>query len=236
MFSFPKKNFLLATGLVLLLVVPAQSQTITRELDLRDFDKIEAGNALTIVVRQGEAFRITASGEAEGVNDLRGEVKNGELSLYFKEQQNRLRTSKGVRVEITLPALKSARFGGTSQSRIERGFTPDNLVVYLTGVAEAEIDLDARKLFLDLSGTSVATLRGQGQSLSANVTGAARLYAQDYPVKDATLDVSGACVAKVNVAQSLKATAVGTSKVRYRGNPTKNSFDARGISSIKQGD
>lgn len=87
---------------------------------------------------------------------------------------------------------------------------------------------------ISLAGACEAEVKGNAESVRADVSGASKLEADDFEVRDLHLNVGGASKAEVNVTGTLWAQAMGASKIRYRGNPNVEQSISIGASSIKQ--
>lgn len=184
--------------------------------DLKNFDKLEMGNAFHINVKQGVDFKIKANGDSRDIDDLIVKVTSGELKIYYSKW--RVRRYR-MEIEIEMPTVKEIDFSGASTSYIQGFNNLDELEIDLSGSSMATLSADARFYEIDLSGASELDLEGNGKEMSVDLSGASKLNAFDTLVDKATLDVSGASTGRVNVKETLNIKASGASKVRYRGNP-----------------
>ncbi|MFD2520695.1 head GIN domain-containing protein [Emticicia soli] len=187
-----------------------------KTFDLRNFDKLEMGNAFNINVKQGSNYRVIANGDSRDINDLVVRVSGGELEIYYKKW--RVRRYR-MEIEIEMPTLKEVDFSGATTSYINGFDNIDELDIDLSGSSRATIYAKARTYEIDLSGASELELEGSGQLLEADLSGASKLNAFDTQVVRASLEVSGASSGRVNVSERLNVRASGASKVKYRGNP-----------------
>lgn len=191
-----------------------------KTFDLRNFDKLEMGNAFNINVKQGSNYRVIANGDSRDINDLVVRVSGGELEIYYKKW--RVRRYR-MEIEIEMPTLKEVDFSGATTSYINGFENIDELDIELSGSSRATVSAKARVYEIDLSGASELELTGSGQLLEADLSGASKLNAFDTQVVRASLEVSGASSGRVNVSERLNVRASGASKVRYRGNPEVSS-------------
>jgi Putative auto-transporter adhesin, head GIN domain len=215
-------------SLLLIFVVSLAFAQTTQTLEVRDFTKIQAGGNFTVQIKKGD-FSVKASGEADNVNNLRAEVKNGELSFYFKEKKM---FSGKITLTIQMPQLQAVNFSGGVRATVS-GLDYDNFTAYLSGSAEADIQLQATQFYADLSGTANLTLRGKAIRLQANLNGASGLQAFEFPVEEAKIEVGGTAGVRISVSKTLNAIATGTAKIRYKGTPTLQT-QAKGLASIKK--
>jgi hypothetical protein len=184
--------------------------------DLRNFDKLEMGNAFHINVKQGADFKIKANGDSRDIDDLIVKVTSGELKIYYSKW--RIRRYR-MEIDIEMPIIREIDFSGASTSYIQGFDNIDELEIDLSGASKATLSANARFYEIDLSGASELDLEGNGKEMEVDLSGASKLNAFDTLVDKATLDVSGASSGRINVKETLNVRASGASKVRYRGNP-----------------
>jgi hypothetical protein len=187
-----------------------------KTFELRNFDKLEMGNAFHINVKQGTDFKIKANGDSRDIDDLIVKVNNGELRIYYSKW--RIRRYR-MEIDIEMPTIKEIDFSGATTSYIQGFDNLDELAIDLSGSSNATLSASARFYEIDLSGASELELKGSGKEMEVDLSGASKLNAFDALVEKATLDVSGASTSRVNVSETLNIRASGASKIRYRGNP-----------------
>lgn len=78
------------------------------------------------------------------------------------------------------------------------------------------------------SGASGFTLEGPADALHADASGASKIYAEKAPVRAAEVELSGASVCRIEVAERLTVDLSGASKCRYHG-PERLALDVRSI-------
>ncbi|WP_276365880.1 head GIN domain-containing protein [Chryseolinea sp. H1M3-3] len=196
---------------------PGPLQEVRKDYAITDFDRLEMGDAFNIEVEHGNTFSIEVRGDRRNIDDLEVYKSGNTLMIKFEDNSNRHHSTY---VDITMPRLESVNFSGASVSKI-RGFTSDDdFDFYLSGASVSQLDADFREINLILSGASSAVLFGSGDELHGEVSGASSLKAFDYPVREATLNVTGASEARVTATDELSVTASGASSVLYRGNPS----------------
>lgn len=234
----PTINRLVAYGLIMVSAAalsscfqsedPGPIQEIEKEYSLTDFDRLEIGDAFNIDVEQGNYFEVSVRGDRRNLDDLI--VKKEGNTLVIRYEDNRKRRHD-THISITMPAIASANFSGASDSRISGFHDLEAFDIYLAGASVSQLDLNATKVNAVISGASYLNLRGTGEHLRAELSGASVLKAFYFPVTDAEIRASGASDGHVTVSNSLTATASGASVILYRGNPTVTS-DVSGSSSV----
>ncbi|WP_345249935.1 head GIN domain-containing protein [Nibrella saemangeumensis] len=209
----------------------ATLQDETRTFSVRDFDRLDVGSAMEITVRQGSTFSVTASGRKSDLDDLEASVTGGKLRVRYRDSRwnsNR----KRVKLDIAMPQLRGADFSGASRSTVTGFRNQGTFDLEVSGASTSTVEVDATRLNLDLSGASNLTLTGKAETLAGEVSGASSLKSFDMSLKDASLELSGASSARVNVTGKLNVDASGASSVRYRGAAAVRS-NTSGASSVR---
>ncbi|KXK31638.1 MAG: hypothetical protein UZ12_BCD005000166 [Bacteroidetes bacterium OLB12] len=108
-----------------------------------------------------------------------------------------------VKIKITMPALKELKAKGAGKINFE-GFSEEDTEIDLTGAVVAEGNLEAHNLTIELTGATILELRGSGNFMEANATGASSLRAFNYEVDEAIIAARGVSSTKVNVSHKLQ--------------------------------
>jgi len=209
---------------------PGPLQEVEKEFSIIDFDRVEMGDALHIEIEQGSTFSIETEGDRRNINDLEVYKSGSTLIIKFKDERTR---QHDTYIDITMPVLKSVNFSGASVSKIKDFESDGELDVYLSGASTLQLVAGYRAVNLVLSGASNLLMRGLGDELHAEVSGASVLSAFEFPVGTATLEFTGASVGKVTVSDELKVMGSGASSILYRGNPTVTA-NTTGDSSVQK--
>ncbi len=185
--------------------------------DLGTFDRLDMGSAFRITVVPGNTPSMTVRGDRRDVEDLEQSTQASTLNVRYNKSRIRRYT---LTIRVTMPTLRGVVFSGASKSDVSGFRNLNDLSIELSGASKGNFDVQANRVTLDLSGASKSEFTGNGSSFRATVSGASELNSFEYPVADATIDVSGASHAYITTSNSLNVTATGASKVRYRGNPS----------------
>ena len=212
----------------------ANAQTSEISINLKDFDKLEIGNAFVIEVTKASSFSIKAKGDKENLDELESNVKNGELHIKYKGNSWKRNKNGAVYLYITMPELQGVTFSGATKSTIEGFSVKGTFSLSLSGASESKINLKAESIDISLSGASKARISGGNASIMmVDISGASALDTYEYEAKKINISASGASSAKISVSSSLNADANGASSIKYRGNPDVNS-DTSGASRISK--
>jgi hypothetical protein len=205
---------------------------ITKNYDLKGFDRLDLGSAFEIFVTKG-SHSVKVEGRSQDIKDLEADVVGGKLRIRYKDSIGWNKNRKRVTVTISMPTLKGLDLSGATTSKVSGFNNLGNLDLDISGASKSEIEVNAQKVIMDVSGASTVILTGTANRIEGEVSGATSLRAYDFPVKDAFFDVSGASNIKVNVSSKLEVEASGASSVRYRGSASVRS-NTSGASSVKR--
>ena len=161
--------------------------------------------------------------------------------------------AKTLKADITMPALYDLTLSGASRG-IASGFTTaHDLGLDVSGastleiidfeVADAEFsvsgasrisgNITADDMDIEISGASSVEVGGTADRLVLEVSGASKMDMTDFSLNDASLELSGASEATLNVKGRLDAQLSGASRVYFYGNPEMGNLDVSGASTIK---
>lgn len=189
----------------------------SRTYNLTNFDRLDMGSSMNIRVEPSSTFSIIARGDRRDIEDLQVYVQGSTLIARYRD--NWFKNRRDMFITISMPTIRSVDFSGSSNSEISGFRNLSEFSVKLSGASRSELDIDASRMTIDVSGASNLRARGRGGLLNAELSGASKIETVSFTVDEADLDLSGASNARVSVDRLLRVKASGASDVRYRGNP-----------------
>lgn len=204
-------------------------ETITKDLNVRDFNKLEIAGEFDIRVMQGAAYSVRITGRERDLADL--EIKVFDQLLLMDYPHFNLFRKKAT-LTITMPSLQDMVFAGVSNITVE-GFTEAVPVrVETSGESRLYLKMNAPLFQLRASSLSEITLNGIAGELKAETAGAAMIDAYQAPVLKGTAVASSQSTIKLHTLQWLSATAAGKSRIYYKGNPQQENLVVSGDARI----
>ena len=189
--------------------------------DYQDFNEIIVSNNFDVEIVKSNDYNIKLTGPQRQMRRVDVEKMGSAVEISMRRDRYFDGNRRKVKVEIETPELEIVYLGG-STSAIISGFEVEDFDLRLAGSAEADINILAKRLSLDMSGSSRLNLVGSGAEVNADISGAARLNAFDYRVANVELETSGASNSKVYASENLDIDSGGASTVQYKGNATVN--------------
>lgn len=215
------------------MAITGSGEVVSRELDFANFDRVEAGNAFRVDITQGDEYRVIIRVDDNMERYL--DITQQGRTLNIRLEPGRLYTLSNATLEavVTMPELTGVNLSGASHGTVTGFDSGGSLDVELSGASSLRGDINTGNIRVEASGASQATLSGSGGDARINASGASRVDLADFPIEDASVEVSGASHATVHASGRLDAEASGASTVTYLGNPTMGNIETSGASSIK---
>lgn len=180
-----------------------RSSDETRQLDLKDFDKISIKGVYELDVTVGEDYAIALSGRPEDLDRAEARVESGALVLDQKRrdsgEKKRRRGHDGVTAKISMPNLVAIDVAGVVDGKVT-GIAADGFRAVLSGVGDLE-------------------LAGACTSLEARVSGVGDLDASELRCANVRVTVSGVGDAEVYASEAVNASVSGMGSISVSGDP-----------------
>ncbi len=224
----------------------------TRELDYSGFTKVDVAYAFQIEITRADSFSVSITLDDNLFQYLEVRKSGSTLHIGLKTNRTYLRTTQ--RATITMPDLRELELSGASKGDVSGFTSADSLRLKVSGATSGTINTmeagdtqfnisGASKASgnikiadgdFDVSGASTVELEGTADDVTMEISGASNTNLEDFPVANATIDVSGASSATIDASGRLDANISGASTLYYIGNPTLGDIDVSGASRVTQ--
>ena len=171
----------------------------------------------------GNAHEITIEGDADDVEDLITEVKDGFLQVKYPNGW-KARRSK-LTIYITSNELEAIRISGSAKFMSGEPVTTDEMDLAMSGSGGIHFEkLNTDEVDVKISGSgSIVLLNGNADELSVKISGSGKLNAEAFEVNEFSAGISGSGSIRITVKEELEARISGSGKVHYHGTPRVNS-------------
>jgi len=197
-----------------------------------EFSKIHADGPFRLIIVPAEEPKVEISGEERYLDDIEVFNDNGELNVEIDINFRNLLSDNydDLIVRIETPEFTYLKLDGGIKANVSN-FDLESLELVLDGNTDAEIEVKAETLRLEMQGVSSVKLRGSGNQMDVELDDAVNLEAFSFRAERITMDSEGASRAKIYATESIDIEAGGISNIRYRGNAvvTANTSDASKI-------
>lgn len=240
----------LLTGCVQVLVGSLDLET--REFDFAGFTRIEVGSAFDVEVSRAEDYLVTITLN-ENLFDRLDISQHGETLVIRMKPGFSFRRSTH-RASISLPDLQGLELSGASRGRVTGFSSTRPLQLGLSGASSLELDnvtagdtrfdvsgassvtgsISIASGDFDISGASSVHLEGRAADIDLALSGASSARLDSFPVVNASVHISGASNAAVEVSGNLDIAVSGASRLVYGGNPTVRRISVSSGSVVRQ--
>jgi hypothetical protein len=226
----------LVLGACELEVIEGNGELVTREVETDAFSAIRISRGLCAVVTEGELGPVELHGDSNLVERLEVSVdEDGELAVAPFDEEEVLIPSDGcIEVLVSTPTLTSA-VASAGSSIVADALVGDELNLEASGggtLAVSGIDGDA--LSVTLSGGSQATLSGAVETLRVEASGGSTGSFLELTARGVDVDISGGSHVELVAEEALLGEASGGSTIVVEGDPSVESVDTSGGSSVSE--
>lgn len=208
----------------------------TSERTVNSFDAVDVSGAVDVRITQGDIKPVKVEIDENLQDYIEVFVQSGVLVVKTKSGYN-IDPSKEMIIYITAPKYKSIEVSGacklSTQGKINN---PEPLDVDITGAGEINMELNAPRTRLGISGAGSAVIVGETKEFELDISGAGKARCFDFKSETTTVDLSGAGDAEVFASVKLDASASGAGTIHYKGNPSSVSDNKSGAASISKAD
>jgi hypothetical protein len=235
-----KKISVLSMAIMLSAVLLAQ-KTINdpnaEPRNLSGFHAIKVSNAFEVYISQGnvDAVAISAS-KPEYKEKIITEVRGGVLIIRFDDDKKFWKgwnnSRQKLKAYISIKKIDKLDINGACSVFFEEGLSADELAFSLSGASDVKGKLEVKKLTMDISGASNATISGTAANIVVEASGASDFRGFDLVTNYCDAKASGASSVNITVNKELNANASGASSVRFRGEGLIRDIKTSGASNV----
>lgn len=194
-------------------------EMITEHRNLAPFERIKLHSGGTVILRQGDTFKVEISAESEAMIDkVSTKVRRNKLNIQLKGWRGIFPVNLGeLEILIQAPDIKRIDVPGIGKIKSDGIFKVDDIKLTNSGVGGMDLELDAEEIKVSLSGTGDIALSGFAERVEINMSGigkidAGALIGQEVKVKSTGI---GGC--DVHAEQTLRIRASSIGNIRYKG-------------------
>jgi hypothetical protein len=249
-------SFLVLVGILCLGVSSCRSfgyvegtgPVVNQTYDLTDYKNVEISNAFGFGITRSDNYSVTVSAHQNIFDHI--EIKKSGDSLIVRMKPGSY-TNSETRAIIGMPDLSSLNVSGASRGSVKGFRSSNSLNITSSGASQTEVDIEAGKTQVEisgaskftgtliaqdsrfnLSGASTAEISGSASQGNIEASGASRFNSPTFKMQNTTVSVSGASTAKILTSGTLNIEASGASTVTYSGAPQIKGLNVSGASHV----
>lgn len=192
---------------------------VSKEINVADFDRLEAGLHFNLTIRPGEVHQVIMTSDDNFIDFIQVDQDGTALNLGLKPGYAYNLYDVTLQVEVFLPDLTGIVLNGSSRAQLADAESAVNFQAVLTGSSALEGTLHAEAVNFDLAGNSYMNLAGSADNLGLESCGNSYADLGKFVVGDAVIDASCNSVTTVAVSGDLDINASQHAQVFYLGQP-----------------
>lgn len=215
--------------------IDPDSEKITQNISVNNFDQIDIGGTHNITIHQGPTATVRVTGTEKALTLYNLYVtKNHTLTVKHRNTWSCLLWCSiyPLHIDITVTDLEKINLSGSTHTQTD-ALQLNKIDVSVSGASTLDSNMHVVESTFEISGASEVELHGTAETSDIEVSGASTLNAENFIVQDADIDISGASHGIISVIRSLIAQASGASDLIYIGNPHTDT-EVSGASEIIQ--
>lgn len=200
-----------------------------------DFNSIDVSGSINVYARQDSSPSIRIETD-ENLQQLVETIEQGGV-LHIRERPGfHLRSTRPIKVYVSSRSFKNFEASGACDVFGEGKITGNTDVHFeLSGSCDADMDLSAPKISVDMSGAGKIKLKGDTKEFRVHGSGSTDIKCIDLVADNVDLDISGAGDAEVYANVKLTGSISGAASVRYKG-AAQADIHTSGATSVKKVD
>jgi hypothetical protein len=188
--------------------------------ELSGFDRVNWKGVGRLTIEQGDRESVTVEAPDRIIDTILTEVRGGELLIRHEWSWKSITFIPGetIAVRVVAKEVREVKCAGAGTAT-GLNLKTEALSVELSGAGSLSIGVDVSALMAKVSGAGSLTVSGQADRQEVTLSGVGSYKARQLQSREASVRVSGAGGAEVNVSERLEATINGVGAIRYLGNP-----------------
>ncbi|WP_374949471.1 head GIN domain-containing protein [Mucilaginibacter sp.] len=198
---------------------------------LSGFNAVSVSGSFDVYVTQGSSESVKVDAPSDIIDRIITEVDGGVLKIYTKNNNGMnwsWGNNKKIVVYVSIKDVNAVSLSGSGDVFFKNGLRAPSLKLKLTGSGDLTGKVDVKNLESNVSGSGDITISGRAETSIVSVVGSGDFTGQGLITANTSVKVAGSGDARVNAADRIDASVVGSGDVHYTGS-------AKNISSSKAG-
>lgn len=189
---------------------------------VESFDGIKASSGINVYLFQGDEEKVVVESDDNILDCIKTEVKGSTLHCYI---DCNIHFSSKMNVYVNYKMLNKIDASSGSDVFGETVIKTGTLNIGVSSGADVKVDVDAEKVYCEVSSGSDATITGKASHFQGNASSGADIKAEDMKVATCDVSASSAGDIRITVTESIEANASSGGDITYFGNPEREHID-----------
>ncbi len=201
----------------------AHSSIETQDRKLSGFHALASSGSFDVVLSQGNTESVRVKADADVINEVVTEVKNGTLMIHSKNNHSwgtgNFWNNKTVTIYVTAKDLNSIGVSGSGDLKIENQFNTNSLQLRLSGSGDFSGKVNVKTLEAAISGSGDFKIAGRADESNVAISGSGDFDGNGLMTKSTAIRISGSGDASIYASEKLDASVSGSGDIHYSGHP-----------------
>jgi hypothetical protein len=211
--------------------ISGNGNVVAEERYVSGFSGLSVSNGIDVYIAPGEGGILKVVADENILEVLKTEVMGNTLKIYFSESVCGTKSSK---VYVRYSNLNSITVSSAGDVKGEGILTTDELDIELSSAGNLKLNVEAEKIFIDISSSGKAFLSGRATYLEARLSSAGNLNAFELEAETGDVAVSSAGNAKVFITGEASFESSSAGDIIYRGEPEIRKMSSSSAGSIRK--
>lgn len=211
--------------------VKGNGKITTESRSTGDYDGISAAGSMDFKLVQGKEGTITIKGDANLMEHIITEVRNGKLVVKVKDGIN-LRPTNKIIVTVPYESINSVSLAGSGDVENSGTIEANDFHVSLAGSGDIDLRISSDLVESSITGSGSLQLKGNTIDLKTNIAGSGDFNGNNLKSVNVSVEIAGSGNANVICDGNLKVRITGSGDVKYSGNPTNKDTKVTGSGSV----
>ena len=211
--------------------ITGTGRTGKRIVEIKNVKELKAMGAGKIFLKQGKEESLIIQADDNLLPYIVAKVEDGELFLGPKSRTI-LRSKLGINYYLVVKDLDHIELAGAMELET-RSLKTKKLEMELSGATKLKMRVDTIALTAEASGAAKLYIEGRAKKQTVEISGSMHYDAGSLQSESAQVNVSGASRVTIAVSKNLEVEASGVAVVSYKGNP-KTDISSFGASSVNK--
>ncbi len=196
-----------------------------------DYEGVSAAGSMDIKLVEGNEGNITIKSDANLMEYIIVEVKDGKLVVKTKKGVN-LKPTKSIVVTVPYESISYVKLAGSGDVENSGTIKADNFEVALAGSGDIDLNIDTDSVKSSIAGSGDVSLSGSTENLETSIAGSGDFEGKSLDSVNVSVKISGSGDVSVVCNGALKVRISGSGDVSYSGNPTNKDTKVSGSGSV----
>jgi len=202
----------------------------TQDRKISGFHAVASSGSFDVVLNQGNTESVRVKADADVINEIVTEVRNGVLMIHSKNTHNwgNFWNNRTIIIYVVAKDLNSISLSGSGDLKMENEFNTNSLQLRLSGSGGFTGKVNVKTLEASVSGSGDFKISGKADESTVSIAGSGNFEGNSLITRSTAIKVAGSGDASIYASEKIDASVSGSGNVHYKGG-------AKSVSKITHG-